>query len=145
MGRVLADYATVLVSPSQRRRGRDMADAHKYNVGYYVMLNKHEDIPGYGTNWEPDMDQYVGRLTVILSLGPKSPAGIWTYLVDADNRHWYWRESALTCCDSSGRPLVIAATADPVIAYGRQCNKCFDFNQYIPSTQKDYVCYGCRH
>lgn len=110
---------------------------NKYKPGDKVVLGEH-DGSGGSKNWDPDMMQYVAKDATIVRLGTVDSV-CQCYIVDIDNGCYEWRE--INMC-----PLLKKMTHDVApILYGCYCTKCTDYNQYIPSDTKNFVCYGCKH
>jgi len=101
----------------------------KYKEGDKVILGEHDSLNG-SRNWSPDMKQYVGKQATITRVGTVGSHDLQYYYVDIDNGAWQWRELNMVSVTTS---------------YGCYCTRCTDYNQYIPSDTKNFVCYGCKH
>ena len=110
----------------------------KFKVGDKVILGKHTHFSDdRETDWSSEgaMDKHVGKEAVLIQYRCFYN-GHHTWDVDLTAKAFFWREEAMT---------LTTLTTPAKVAYGRHCNRCQDWNEYIPSDQKDYKCYGCRN
>jgi hypothetical protein len=109
-----------------------------YKPGDKVILGEHQRING-SKNWSSEMAQYVGKEAIITGIASHDKT-CQCYNVDIDKGTWEWRENVMTPVSGTGTHL---SSTD--VAYGCHCTKCQDYNQYVPSDTKNFVCYGCKH
>jgi hypothetical protein len=117
------------------------ATTPKYKKGDKVILGEHQTQDAQGNkiakNWNKDMGPFVGKEATIVGHYYVDAFGINLYHVDIDNGMWTWREVNMI-------PVVDQAKVATPQSYGAKCNKCGDWNEYVPAT-KDFICYGCKH
>jgi len=77
-------------------KGRGEAGSYGFKVGDTVILGKHREIDG-NPNWNPAMDQYVGKTAKITKLVGTEGDSANCYLVrvDIDKGKWCWRVESL--------------------------------------------------
>lgn len=109
----------------------------KYQIGDKVILGEHDGTKT-SKNWNPYMMQYVGKEATIVRLGMIDSV-CQCYRVDIDNGSFEWREINMVAVVS------MTSSAVATVSYGCYCTRCTDYNQYIPSDTKNFVCYGCKH
>lgn len=88
------------IEPSDELRERSSRrpfDGH--DLGDPVRLGRHQPIDG-DDNWDPEMQQYVGRTAVIRELiGQEGDTGAYIVRVDVDNGKWVWRTADMRPAD----------------------------------------------
>ena len=63
-------------------------------VGTKVILGRHKVVNG-DDNWNPGMDQYVGKTTKVISKDGVDPEGCTVVSVAIDGGQWAWRVRAM--------------------------------------------------
>ncbi len=78
-------------------QGRGEAGSYGFQVGDLVVLRRHRSVDG-NQNWNPSMDEFVGKkakITELVGTGG-DVAGCFLVRVDLDNGEWVWRVESLT-------------------------------------------------
>lgn len=103
----------------------------KFKVGDKIILGKHIDpTTGRVHNWDPLMDQYVGKVATITSDYGSGSYGSYVK-VDVDNGRWAWEIAYM-------KPYSRNSQDD-----GCRCSKCREWVPYVEPSDT-FVCYSCR-
>lgn len=107
----------------------------KFKVGDKVILGKHIDHNGDPYNWNPSMDQYVGKIATVTEVGNYGSSGSTGYdYIKVDlNPRWYWEAKHQKFAGSSRDPQ----------NDGCRCSKCSEFVPYVEPSDT-FVCYSCK-
>lgn len=83
-----------------------------WHVGDRVILSRHREIDGE-ENWDPEMEQYVGKAAEITELFTTEPgSGAYLVRVDIDHGEWSWRTESLTSAESQNLESAQESTGD---------------------------------
>ena len=128
-----------------------------FNVGDQVILGRHDAVapsiqhPHGPINWDPRMDQYVGKVATLKRLFTLDP--IWGYCweIDLDGGVFAWHEKNMIAVQMIQLSKLTGSTtmvkrATPKVE-GASCSKCREFNNYAEPNMPDgtFKCYSCRH
>lgn len=99
--------------------------------GTRVILGAHDG----GQNWSPDMQQFVGKETVIINYATIDEYGYHTYYVEIDKPHYHWRQANM---------IILPEVLQVAKKYGVNCIRCGNHCPYADDVP-GFKCYSCSH